>query len=82
MEISGIRATFPFLFQNNDKGANVDNIKNPGDIVDIKAPNILVDEEVEGVYNDTLSMIAGDHAAALSAHAGLSESRVFALLGA
>lgn len=82
MEISGIRSAFPFLFQNNDRGANVDNIPAAGDIVDIHAPNILADDEVEGVYNDTLNMISGDHAAALSVHGGLSESRVFALLGA
>lgn len=81
MEISGIRSTFPFLFQNNEKGVNVDNISNSGDIVDIHTPEILSDEEAENVYNDTLSMIANDHASALSVHSGLSESRVFALLG-
>lgn len=81
MEISGIRSTFPFLFQNNEKGVNVDNMNNVGDIVDIHAPQILADDEVEGVYNDTLNIIANDHAQALSAHSGLSESRVFALLG-
>lgn len=82
MEISGIRSAFPFLFQSNEKGANVDNVKNLGDIVDINAPEILADEDVEGVYNDTLAMIANDRASALTAHSGLSESRVFALLGA
>ncbi len=81
MEISGIRSTFPFLFQNNEKGVNVNNIKDLGDVVDIHSPQILADDEVEGVYNDTLNMITTDHAQALAAHSGLSESRVFALLG-
>lgn len=81
MEISGIRSAFPFLFQNSEKGANVDNINYSGDIVDIRAPELLSDEEAETVYNDTLNMIASDHAQALSAHSGLSENRVFALLG-
>ncbi len=81
MEISGIRSAFPFLFQNNEKGVNVDSINNPGDIVDIHAPELLSDEEAEVVYNDTLAMIGNDHAQALAAHSGLSENRVFALLG-
>lgn len=81
MEISGIRSVFPFLFQDSEKGVNVDKVNNSGDVVDIRGPQILADEEVEGVYNDTLNMIANDRAEALSVHSGLSESRVFALLG-
>lgn len=81
MEISGIRSAFPFLFQNSEKGVNVDNINVSGDIVDIHAPEILSDEEAESVFSDTLSMIGADHAQALSVHSGLSENRVFALLG-
>ena len=81
MEISGIRSAFPFLFQNNEKGTSPDVINNLGDRVDIRAPQILADEEVETVYNETLNMIGSDHAQALSAHSGLSENRVFALLG-
>lgn len=81
MEISGIRSAFPFLFQNNEKSTSAEVINSLGDRVDISAPQVLADEEVEAVYNDTINMIANDHAQALSAHSGLSENRVFALLG-
>ena len=51
------------------------------DTVDIRAPQLLEDDEVDGVLDDTLNMIAQDNVGALSVHGGLSQSRVFALLG-
>ena len=80
MEISGIRSTMPFMFQGTEKGASQKQAT--GDVVDIQQPQILSDEEAETVFNDTLSMIAHDAVNALSVHSGLSEDRVFALLGA
>ena len=58
---------------------NFDALRRPA--VDIHAPSLLADDEVDGVLDDTLAMIAQDNVAALSVHGGLSESRVFALLG-
>lgn len=80
MEIQGLRSAFPFMFPANEKDAPV-SLNAPGDIVDVHAPKILADDEVEGVFKETLGMIANDSAAALSVHSGLNESRVFALLG-
>ncbi len=51
------------------------------DTVNVRAPHLLEDSEVDSVLDDTLSMIAQDNLAALSVHGGLSQSRVFALLG-
>ena len=51
------------------------------DTVDVRAPRLLEDSEVDSVLDDTLNMIAQDNVAALSVHGGLSQSRVFALLG-
>ncbi len=51
------------------------------DTVDVRAPHLLEDDEVDGVLDDTLNMIAQDNMGALSVHGGLSQSRVFALLG-
>ena len=51
------------------------------DTVDVSSPWLLPDDEVDGVLDSTLNMIAQDNLAALSVHGGLSESRVFALLG-
>lgn len=80
MEISGIRAAFPFMFQGTEKEA-VSKIGS-GDIVDVRMPEVLSDEEAEKVFNESLDMISQNPAAALSVHSGLSESRVFALVGA
>lgn len=79
MEISQIRSAFPFMFTGQEKGEAP--VKATGDINDVHAPQLLADEEVEDVLNETISMIGSDPAAALSVHSGLSESRVFALLG-
>lgn len=81
MEISQIRSAFPFMFPTQDRESTGETLKNAGDIVDIHAPELLADEDVEDVLNDTISMIGSDSAAALSVHSGLSQSRVFALLG-
>ena len=80
MEISQIRSSLPFLFPNADKEAP-QAPKTSGDIVDIRSPQLIADEDVDDVLNDTIAMIGNDGAAALSVHSGLSESRVFALLG-
>ncbi|MBD5417436.1 MAG: hypothetical protein HDR50_07205 [Desulfovibrio sp.] len=81
MEISGIRSALPFAFPTLDKDGAEAAPAPVGDMVDIHAPTLLDDSEVDGVLDDTLSMIAQDNVAALSVHGGLSESRVFALLG-
>lgn len=80
MEISGILSGASYLFPNIEK-ENGGVTRQSGDIVDIRQPEILSDEEAENVYNDTIAMIGQDGAAALSVHSGLSENRVFALLG-
>lgn len=81
MEISQIRSAFSFMFPNQEKEKAEATLKQASDIIDIHAPDLLADEDVEGVLNETISMIGNDGAAALSVHSGLSESRVFALLG-
>ena len=81
MEISGIRSALPFAFPTLDKDGAAGAPAPVQDMVDIHAPTLLNDDEVDGVLDDTLSMIAQDNVAALSVHGGLSESRVFALLG-
>lgn len=80
MEISGIRSSLPFLFPGAEKDTAT--VEPRGDFVDIRHANILSDEEAETVFQDTIAMIGSDAANALSVHSGLTESRVFALLGA
>lgn len=81
MEISGINPSAPFSFLLPDKEDSGSTPAAVQDTVNISAPPLLQDEDVEGVLDDTLNMIAGDTAGALSVHGGLSQSRVFALLG-
>ncbi|WP_165176817.1 hypothetical protein [Desulfovibrio sp. ZJ369] len=81
MEISGITPSAPFSFLLPDTEDSSSTPAAVQDTVHISAPSLLRDDEVEDVLGDTLSMIAGDNAGALAAHGGLSESRVFALLG-
>lgn len=81
MEISGINPSAPFSFLLPDKEDSGSTPAAVQDTVNISAPSLLRDDEVEGVLDDTLSMIAEDNAGALAVHGGLSESRVFALLG-
>ena len=79
MEISGIRSSMPFMF--TGKEATVARQEGIKDTVDIRGQQLLSDEEAQSVLNESISMIGADHAGALSVHSGLSESRVFALLG-
>ncbi len=81
MEILQIRSAMPFLFHGDEKEEAAAAPKSTGDIVDVHAPELLADEDVEGVLNETINMIGSDSAAALSVHSGLTQSRVFALLG-
>lgn len=81
MEISPIRSAFSFMFSNQEREKAEVTLKRASDIVDIHAPELLADEDVEGVLNETIDMIGNDGAAALSVHSGLTDSRVFALLG-
>lgn len=80
MEINGLGSAFPFMFNGGEK-ANDAATRATGDVVDVRSPYIIPEEEVDAVYNETLNMIAQDNAGALAVHSGLSESRVFALLG-
>lgn len=77
MEISGIGSNISFFYPNKETSVK----PATGDVVDIKSQEILSDEEADKVYNETLSMIANDPLSALTAHSGLSEDRVYALLG-
>ena len=81
MEIGGINSTMPFTYQGSEKPATTGKSQAKNDTVEFHGTQILPDEEVEGVFNDTVDMIGADNASAMSVHAGLSESRVFALLG-
>ena len=81
MEISGINPSLPFAFTKPDKDDSRSTPAAVQDTVDIRAPQLLEDDEVDGVLDDTLNMIAQDNVGALSVHGGLSQSRVFALLG-
>ena len=81
MEISGIQSGMGFNFQASEKSAPANRTATLADTVNLQGVQVLADDEVEAVYNDTVNMIGTDAGQALSAHAGLSESRVFALLG-
>ncbi len=81
MEISGISSSFPFAFTMPDKDDSGSAPAAVQDTVNVRAPHLLEDSEVDSVLDDTLSMIAQDNLAALSVHGGFSQSRVFALLG-
>ncbi len=57
----------------------------PADSVQVNAahyvePTLIADEDVEGVLNETVAMIAEDPYSALHVHSGLDASRVAALL--
>ena len=81
MEISGITPSLPFACTMPDKDDSGSTPAAVQDTVDVRAPHLLEDDEVDGVLDDTLNMIAQDNMGALSVHGGLSQSRVFALLG-
>lgn len=81
MEISGINSFMPFQFSKTEKDGQNGAAQQLADMVDVHAPELLADDEVEGVLADSIGMIADNPLAALSLH-NLSENRVFALLGA
>lgn len=69
----------PYMFAGKEMAAaRQEGIK---DTVDIRGQQLLTDEEAQSVLKETINMIGADRAGALSVHSGLSESRVFALLG-
>ena len=80
MKISGITPTNTFAFPALEKDEAADQAATPHDVVSLNAPDLLSDDEVDGVLNDTISMIAQDSVGALSVHSGLSASRVASLL--
>lgn len=61
MEISGINPSAPFSFLLPDKEDSGSTPAAVQDTVNISAPPLLQDEDVEGVLDDTLNMIAGGH---------------------
>lgn len=79
MEISQISSGQTFSFPTAERAPHA--VRNQGDVVDLHGAQLLADDEVEDVLNETMSMIASDSGSALTVHSGLSESRVFALLG-
>ena len=81
MEISGINTFHPFTFTRTDRDDSGSTPAAVQDVVNLSTPQLLEDDEVDAVMDDTLNMIAQDNLAALSVHGGLSQSRVFALLG-
>lgn len=81
MEISGINSIFPFQLPKSEKDANGGAPLQLADTVDVHQPELLSDDEVEDVLNESMEMIVGDPLAALSVH-NLSANRVYALLGA
>lgn len=81
MEISGLNKFNAFAFPlpgKDDSGSTPAAVQ---DVVNLSTPQMLEDHEVDAVMDETLNMIAHDNVAALSVHGGLSQSRVFALLG-
>ena len=81
MEISGLNAFHPFAFPRPDKDDSGSTPAAVQDVVNLSTPKLLEDHEVDSVMDDTLTMIAQDNVAALSVHGGLSQSRVYGLLG-
>lgn len=80
MEISGIRSSMPFMFPGKESAVAAQK-ENAMDTVDIRGGRLLDDAEADSVLRETIGMIGVNRADALSVHSGLSESRVFALLG-
>lgn len=83
MKINAFDASLPFAFFNNDHDKDMTATASaaPQDVVNVNSPRLLRDDEVDNVLQETIQGITNDGAAALSLHSGLSESRVFALLG-
>ena len=80
MKISGLNPTPAFAFPAMEKDENTAASMPSRDVVSLSAPNLLADDEVDGVLDDTMNMISQNPMSALSAHSGLSASRVAALL--
>ena len=80
MNISGINSHNSFAFPSIDKDETATPTALSHDVVSLSAPNLLADDEVDGVLDDTMNMISQNPMSALSAHSGLSASRVAALL--
>lgn len=80
MNISGINSHNSFAFPSIEKEENAAPTALSHDVVSLSAPNLLADDEVDGVLDDTMNMISQNPMSALSAHSGLSASRVAALL--
>ncbi|MDR2574470.1 MAG: hypothetical protein LBC94_09075 [Desulfovibrio sp.] len=81
MELTGITQSMSFLFRFPDRGNGGSMPPAAQDTVNVSAPPLLGDDQVQGVFNDTLDMIATNNVAAF-VHDGLTPERVFALLGA
>lgn len=80
MKISGLNPTPAFAFPSIEKDESTAVSTPSRDVVSLSAPNLLADDEVDGVLDDTMSMISQNPMDALSVHSGLSASRVAALL--
>lgn len=76
MEISGINSSLPFAFTMPDKDDSGSTPAAVQDTVDIRAPQLLEDDEVDGVLDDTLNMIAQDNVGAVRTRGLRPESRV------
>ena len=64
-------------FPNRKKDANGGTPLQLADTVDVHQPELLADDEVEGVMSESMDMIVGDPLAVLSVHR-LSANRVYA----
>ena len=80
MKISGLNPSPAFAFPTVEKDETAPAASPTGDVVSLSAPNLLADDEVDGVLADTMGMISQNPMGALSVHGGLSASRVAALL--
>ncbi len=80
MKISGLNPTPAFAFPAMEKDENTAASAPSRDVVSLSAPNLLADDEVDGVLDDTMNMISQNPMDALSVHGGLSASRVASLL--
>ena len=80
MKISGLNPTPAFAFPSIEKDESTAVSTPSRDVVSLSAPNLQADDEVDGVLDDTMSMISQNPMDALSVHSGLSASRVAALL--
>ena len=80
MNISGINSSNSFAFPSIEKEESASPTALSHDVVSLSSPNLLADDEVDGVLADTMGMISQNPMSALSVHGGLSASRVASLL--